>query len=72
MKEYKSAIVVQRNDQRLAIVPYVASACGDTENILFIVSRTGGTGPKTGEGGKELSDVLQMVEDMIYDSVMED
>lgn len=72
MKEYKSAIVVQRNDQRLAIVPYVASAYGDTENILFIVSRTGGTGPKVGEGGKELSDVLQMVVDMIYDSVMED
>ena len=72
MKEYKSAIVVQRNDQRLAIVPYVASACGDTENILFIISRTGGTGPKVGEGGKDLQDVLQMVKNMIYDSVMED
>lgn len=60
------------DDRRHAIVPYVASVCGDTENILFIVSRTGGTGPKVGEGGKELSDVLQMVENMICDSVMED
>lgn len=72
MKKYKNAIVVQRKNERLAIVPYVASVCGNTKNILFIVSRTGGTGPKVGEGDKELSDVLQMVEDMICDSVMED
>lgn len=72
MKKYKSAIVVQRKNERLEIVPYVANVCGDTENILFIVSRTGGTGRKVGESGKELSDVLQMVEDMICDSVMED
>ena len=72
MKKYKSAIVVQRQEKRLCIIPYVESVRGETENIKFVVSVTDGTKPIVGRGGQDMQDVVLMIEDMIYDSVMED
>lgn len=71
MKEYKSAIVVQGKDTRLAIVPYVKDVCGSTENIAFIVSRQGG-GQCIGRCCDDLAEVIQIIEDVIFESVEED
>lgn len=71
MKKYKSAIVVQRQEKRLCIIPFVESKCGDTENIQFIVSATEGTKPITGRAAEDMEEIMQMVRDMILDSVLE-
>lgn len=72
MKKYKSAIVVQREEKRICIIPYVKSKCGDTENIEFIVSVTDGTKPIQGKAYEDMSEIISMIQDMIYDSVLED
>lgn len=72
VKKYKSAIVVQREEKRICIIPYVKSKCGDTENIEFIVSVTEGTKPITGRAAEDMEEIMQMVKDMILDSVLED
>lgn len=72
MKKYKSAIVVQRLEKRICIVPYVESKCGDTENIAFIVSVTEGTRATQGKACEGLSEIVSMIEEMIYESALED
>ena len=72
MKEYKSAIVVQRKEKRICIVPYVKSKCGDTENIQFIVSVTDKATPAIGKAVEDMKEIMDMVENMILDSILED
>lgn len=69
MSKYKTAIAVKCGDKELCIVPYVKTTCGDTENIGFITS----TGePRTGKVCDEMSEVMNMIEELIIDSIMED
>ena len=72
MKKYKSAIVVQRLEKRICIVPCVKSKCGDTENIEFIVSVTEGTRAVQGKTCEDLSEIISMINEMIYESALED
>lgn len=72
MKKYKSAIVVQRGEKRLCIVPYVKCKCGDTENIQFIVSVTDKATPAIGKAVEDMKEIMDMVENMILDSILED
>lgn len=72
MSKYKTAIIVKREDIELTVVPYVKAQCGETENIGFIVTKSDSGVRCHGKICDEMNEVMQMIENMIYDSVLED
>lgn len=72
MRKYKRAIAIQGKNTRLAIVPYVRAICGNTENIAFIATKQYNNGQCIGRNCDDLFEVMQMVEEIILESVEED
>ena len=71
MSKYKAAIVIQKEDTTLTIVPYVKAQCGDTENIGFITTEKNEAGRK-GKICDEMGEVMQLIQNMIEASILED